>query len=196
MSDRTNDAGDLTRALFDKPVTAIAEAIRENSEPTKVANLVGLLAAGLSEQHRRALAGLAGGTPAPTPATTPDLRDALADDGCTVTTLAEAIGATFTVEARSSLLAALADELPAERLAPLAHRLTVRVRNTGDLIEPEPIAESTLAGLDTDERRVAAALELLKRCGSKTVQAVEMKLPMLRKEIGARERAAAANGSR
>lgn len=130
--------------------------------------------------------------PADESAAVPALREALAGDDCTILSLTEAIGDTFTVDARASLLALLADAMPAERLGPLAHRLTVRTRNTGDLIEPEPIAEPTLADLDTDERRAAMALELLKQCSSKTVLAAEAKLPMIRKEVGARERASAA----
>lgn len=118
FNERSLDAGDVARTLLDLPIQTVAEAIAENATPAQKAAL------------RDAL-----GTTAPTPppaVAKADIREALGEDGCTVLELSKAIGETFTADARASLLALLADEMPDDRLGPLAHRLAVRVRNTLD----------------------------------------------------------------
>jgi hypothetical protein len=59
-----NDAGDLTRALLDKPIPAVAEAILENASSSQLAGLVGILSTKLAPAQKAALDHLT--TPAPT----------------------------------------------------------------------------------------------------------------------------------
>ena len=162
FSARPLDAGDLSRALLDLPMAQVVEAIAENATASQKAAL------------REALGGTAQpAAPEPKPAS---IREALGDDACTILELSAAIGETFTVDARASLLALLADEMPAERLAPLAHRLAVRVRpeGTGSAV--------TLASVKALIREHLSAAD---------VKSLEWDLPNLRKEIGQRERAMA-----
>lgn len=49
-----NDAGDLSRALLDKPIPAVAEALAENATPNQIAALVGILSARLGPEQRAA----------------------------------------------------------------------------------------------------------------------------------------------
>lgn len=140
-SDRKLDAGDLTRVLIDLP--GWREEFVEN----------------LPADQKRALSAALGGTAPsvaePKPA---GIREALGDDGCTVLELSKAIGETFTVDARASLLALLADDMPAERLGPLAHRLNVRVRNT-DGAGPEASEPRTPKAIVADIKALSIGLQ-------------------------------------
>jgi hypothetical protein len=157
------DAGDLARALLDLKLPEVVEALRENATPAQ-AQMIGE-AFGRPQQT----------APQPRPA----LQEALANR--TILEIRDAITGTLTADALPSLLAVLADEVPAERLGPLAHRLAVRTKNTGDLIDPEPIAATTLAS-------VKALIG--EHLTTSEIRSLEFELAQIRKEVGARERAA------
>lgn len=106
-----------------------------------------------------------------------DLQEALANR--TILEIRDAITTSLTADALPSLLAVLADEVPAERLGPLAHRLAVRTKNTGDLIDPEPIADVSLTTVKASIRQLSSA----------EIRSLELELPLIRKEVGAAERA-------
>lgn len=105
FSARAFDAGDLARALLDCTPEAVVEALRENATP----------------EQRQVLRAAFGGEPAP--AVAPDTRTPVA--------LATEL-TSVPIAARASLVGLLIDGLPDDRLAPLAHRLRVRLRATGE----------------------------------------------------------------
>lgn len=102
------DAGDLSRALLDLPTAQIVEAITEN-------------ASGAQKQALREALGVGA------PSVAPAARQ-------TIPAVVAAIVEAYTPEERGGVLALLVDQHPAERLAALAHRIHVRLRNHNDAV--------------------------------------------------------------
>ncbi len=94
------------------------------------------------------------------PNTAGDLTRALSASH-TPAQIAEALLEAYSAQELGSLVAQVIDRLPESQVAPLAHRVTVRVKNTGDLIDPEPIptiptVSTVKAQIDALETGVAA----------------------------------------
>lgn len=98
-----------------------------------------------------------------------DLTRALFD--FTTTTVVAAMGETLSDQERASLAAQLIDGLPTHEVERLSHRIGVRVRSD---------AAPSLKSIKADLRKLSTS-DLL---------ALERELPMIRKEVGANERAA------